>query len=370
MRVLFALPGLHRYDRGAEIAFISVASELARTGDSVTLIGMGQARAGAPYRFLHAGGVSREMFERFPKLPVLRHEYAYEELSFAAGLLSQYRPADYDVTVTCSYPFTNWLLRRPVIRGKRPPHVYVTQNGDWPAQNNDSEYHFFGCEGLVCINPDFYERNQSRWNCALIPNGADCNRFSPGPPRREEFGLPAEGLVVLMVSALIPSKRVEVGVDAVSRITGAHLVVAGNGPMREEIDAEAARKMPGRFTRLSVPSQKMPDLYRSADVFLHLSKDEPFGNVYVEAMATGLPVVAHDSPRSRWIMGDDEFLTDTNDQASVAKQVENARHTSLEQSQKRVVKAAAFSWENIAEKYRAFLHEVIKTKSSFSQTSQ
>jgi glycosyltransferase involved in cell wall biosynthesis len=359
MRVLFALPGLHRYDRGAEIAFISVASELGRTGDSVTLIGMGQGRPGEPYRFLHAGGISREKFERFPKLPVLRHEYAYEELSFAPGLLRQYRPADYDVTITCSYPFTNWLLRRPVFGGKRPAHVYVTQNGDWPAQSNDSEYRFFGCDGLVCINPDFYERNKSRWNCALIPNGADCNRFSPGAPRREEFRLPSDGLVVLMVSALIASKRVDVGVDAVSRIPGAHLVVAGNGPMRDAIEAEADRKMPGRFTRLSVPPQQMPDLYRSADVFLHLSKDESFGNVYVEAMATGLPVVAHDSPRSRWIMGDDEFLTDTDDPDSVVRQIEFARDTSPAQSQKRVMKAGAFSWVKIAEKYRAFLQEVV-----------
>ena len=69
--------------------------------------------------------------------------------------------------------------------------------------------------------------------------------------------------------------------------------------------------MPGRFTRLTVPPVEMPDLYRSADVFLHLSRDESFGNVYVEAMACGLPIVAHDIPRVRWIVGDDEHLIDT-----------------------------------------------------------
>ena len=37
MRILFALPGLHRYDRGAEVAFISIAEELAKAGDMVTL---------------------------------------------------------------------------------------------------------------------------------------------------------------------------------------------------------------------------------------------------------------------------------------------------------------------------------------------
>ena len=39
MRVLFALPGLHKIDRGAEVAFISVANELAKAGCQVTLVG-------------------------------------------------------------------------------------------------------------------------------------------------------------------------------------------------------------------------------------------------------------------------------------------------------------------------------------------
>src|SRR5882724_5267421 len=108
MRVLFALPGLHRYARGAEVAFISVATELAKAGDSVTLIGSGQPRASVPYRFLRANSVGRESFESLPTMPILRNEYAYEELTFVPGLLRQYRPAEYDVTVTCSYPLTNW----------------------------------------------------------------------------------------------------------------------------------------------------------------------------------------------------------------------------------------------------------------------
>jgi len=51
-------------------------------------------------------------------------EFAYEDLTFIPGLLMNYRPSDYDVTVTCSYPFTNWALRRPELRKRRPPHVF------------------------------------------------------------------------------------------------------------------------------------------------------------------------------------------------------------------------------------------------------
>ena len=126
------------------------------------------------------------------------------------------------------------MLRRPSSHGHRPQHVFVTENGDWPAYANQSEYRFFSCDGLVCTNPDFYERNRVRWRSKLIPNGVDCSRFSPGPGERGAFGLPKDRLVVLMVSALIPSKFIDVGIEAVSQIPDAHLVVAGTGPLRHD----------------------------------------------------------------------------------------------------------------------------------------
>ena len=177
----------------------------------------------------------------------MRNDTAYEELTFAPALLRRYRPADYDITVTCGYPFTNWILRHPGARGRRPPHVFVTQNGDWPAQSNKSEYRFFGCEGLVCTNLDFYDRNKARWRCALIPNGTDTTQFTPGEGERGRIGLPSGQTVVLIVSALIPSKRVELGIEAVSRIPDAHLVVAGNGPLRRDIWTPRRGCFPGAF---------------------------------------------------------------------------------------------------------------------------
>jgi len=302
-------------------------------------------------------------FEAFPFGPVLRHEYAYEELTFVPGLLRQFRPQAYDVTVTCSYPFTNWVLRRPVFRGLRPPHIYVTENGDWPAAARNSEYRFFGCEGLVCTNPEFYERNKIRWRARFIPNGVDCDRFFPGEARRSDFCLPQDRLIVLMVSALVASKRIATGIEAVSRIPEAHLVVAGDGPLRQEIEASAKRLLPGRFTRLSVSPAMMPSLYRSADVFLHLSKDEPSSLAFLEALASGLPLVAHDLPQLRYIVGHEEFLVDTEDIELVANQIARARDTSTITTQKRSMLAQAFSWQKIAAQYRCFFQEILNSTS-------
>lgn len=367
LRVLFALPGLHRVDRGAEVAVMSVASELARAGDQVTLIGAGQPRAGTPYKFVHAGAVSRKRFERLPSLPAFRNDTAYEEATFATQLLRRYRPRDFDVTVACSFPFVHWALRRPA-PGGRPAHVFVTQNGDWPVRANNSEYRFFGCDGLVCINPDYYEAARDRWHSALIPNGVAVDRFAPGPGERARFGLPDGLPLVLMVSALIESKRVAEGIRAVAELPDAHLVCAGDGPERAAIDALAAQLLPGRFTRLTATAADMPLLYRSCDAFLHLSLDEPFGNVYVEALACGLPVVAHDSARTRWIVGEDQFLCDSKSTPVLAAAVSRALAAKDTGVAARQARARQFAWPNVAAQYRAFLQDVVERRRAPSQS--
>ena len=217
--------------------------------------------------------------------------------SFLPGLLLRFRPSHYDVTVTCAYPFTNWALRRPAF-GRRPKHVFVTQNGDWAAYSDDAEYRLFDCDGLVCTNPDYLDRNSERYRAVFIPNGVDITRFRPGKADRASFGLPPSAPIVLMVSALIPSKNVGEGVTAVAAVANAVLVVAGDGPQRAEIQDLAHRLLADRFINLTVSADRMPDLYRAADVFLHLSIDESFGNVFLEAMATGLPVVAYEYDRT------------------------------------------------------------------------
>ena len=361
LRILFALPGLHRVERGAEIAFMSVANELARGGDEVTLIGSGEPREGTAYRFIHSGATPRSRFEKLPNFPAFRDETAYEEATFAFNLIRKFNPQDFDITVACSYPFVNWALRRPG-SGQRPAHVYVTQNGDWPVHSNASEYRFFSCDGVICINPDFYDRARSLWKAALIPNGVDVQRFEPGAGDRKRFGLPEGKRLVLMVSALIESKRVADGVRAVAGLPDAHLVCAGDGPERATVDALAAELLPGRFTRLTAAPADMPMLYRSCDAFLHLSLDESFGNVYVEALACGLPVVAHDYARTRWIVGDGQYLCDTTDIPAISRCIEEALVASKQDVAARRERAMQFSWTNIARQYRSFFEEILAAR--------
>lgn len=339
---------------------MSVAEELARTGeDDVTLMGSGPVLSNRSYRFIHVNATPRERFEKVPKFPPFRGETVYEEATFAAGMLGRFRTGDYDVTITCSYPFVNWVLRRPTYGPVRPKHVFVTQNGDWPAHSSKSEFRFFGCDGLVCTNPDYYERNRKQWNSVLIPNGTAINKFGQDFVDRARFRLPAGPPMVLMVSALIESKRVADAIRAVGLLTDVYLVCAGDGPLRDEIDSLAAHHLPGRFSRLTLDAEDMPALYRTANAFLHLSRDESFGNVYVEAMASGLPIVAQDLPRTRWIVGDDEFLCDASDASILAATVGRALAAPRRDAALIAKKVTRFGWPRIAAQYREFLMELV-----------
>jgi glycosyltransferase involved in cell wall biosynthesis len=361
MRVLFALPGLHRVTRGAEVAFEELAGRIAvRPGYDVTVIGSGSPRADRPYRYARAACIPREYFERLPSVPYLRSHYAWEELTFLPGLCRAYHPADYDLTVTCGYPYTNWLLRARRHDGQRPLHVFVTQNGDWMCQSRDREFRHFFCDGLVCTNQEYFGRNRERWNCALIPNGVDPQRFSPGPAERTAFGLPEDATVVLMVSALIPSKRIFEGISAAAQLHDVHLVVAGDGELREQVKRLGHRLMPGRFQHLILSRERMPDLYRCADVYLHMSQDEPSANAYIEALATGLPIVTHDRDVTRWTLEDQAVLVDTGESNAVACGIRHAlgRKTPHHQAARRALVERRFSWDALADQYACFFERL------------
>jgi glycosyltransferase involved in cell wall biosynthesis len=366
-RVLFALAGLHRVRRGAEVAFESIGAALASLpGWDVTLIGTGAPDPRRPYAFRSVPCVPRERFERFPSLPLLRTPYVYEELTYLPGLLRAYRPRDFDLTCTCAYPFTSWALRGLRLGGAAPAHVFVTQNGDWPVRARHREYRAFRCDGLVCTNPEYHARNRDRWHSTVIPNGVDERVFGPGPRARGALGLPEAAPVALMVSAAIPSKRVEEGIRAAARVPGLHLLVAGDGPLRARVDACGLELMGERFRRVSVAHADMPALYRTADVFLHMSVDEPFGNVYLEALATGLPVVAHDSPTSRWILEQQGILVNAKDEASVADALVRALAARAPEQvlARRALVERRFTWLRVAEQYARFFEDVLSATRS------
>jgi glycosyltransferase involved in cell wall biosynthesis len=176
---------------------------------------------------------------------------------------------------------------------------------------------------------------------------------------RKGLGLPENKKIALMVSALIGSKRVDKAIEAVARINDLHLVVAGDGPERDKIALLAAQLLPGRFTRVTLAPGDMPRLYHSADVFLHMSQAEAFGNVFVEALACGLPVVAHDIPRHRWVVGDTGFFADTESVDATASALHLALASGSGERQKRINWVDRYDWKLVADQYETFFASLL-----------
>ena len=164
-----------------------------------------------------------------------------------------------------------------------------------------------------------------------VPPGVDPRRFRPLDAEerrasRARFGLPADVPLVLGVSRLVPRKGFDVLLDAVYRLDGVHVAIAGDGRDRDRL-ASRARRLRGRGHLLGrVPESELPELYGCADVFAMLCRDrwggleaEGFGIVFLEAAACGVPSVAGRSGGSHEAVVDGEtgYVVEPRDVAAV-----------------------------------------------------
>lgn len=132
----------------------------------------------------------------------------------------------------------------------------------------------------------------------LVPNGVDTERFAP--PR--EPRIVARERRVLYVGRLSPEKNISAVIAALGHLRGslaARLVVAGDGPLRERLVAEARDAGVTLELLGVVPQPALPDVYRSADAFVLASFTEGHPKALVEAMAAGLPCVVSDCEGNR-----------------------------------------------------------------------
>ena len=134
----------------------------------------------------------------------------------------------------------------------------------------------------------------------VIKTGVDIEKFSPrfrSSVLRRKWGACEFTTVMLYVGRVSQEKEIQVLIDAYIQLKQnsdkkAKLVIVGDGPDRERLE-RYSKDHDVIFTGV-LRGQLLAEAFASADVFSFASQTETFGNVVLEAMASGLPVVAYD----------------------------------------------------------------------------
>ncbi|HWP19340.1 MAG TPA: glycosyltransferase family 1 protein [Burkholderiaceae bacterium] len=242
--------------------------------------------------------------------------------------IPMYRDLRFGVTWTRSLR-QRWLRRRPqlvhvatpgplgwaAVRAARALGIPATSDFRTNFHQYSHYYGFGWCEPMVSaylrrlhnatdrtfvpthsVRRDLAARRFER--LAVVGRGVDTERFSPrhrSPALRAEWGVDERTPVVLHVGRLAAEKNVHLALCAWEAMReqcpAARMVVVGDGPMRRRWEQEfpAARFVGAQR------GEALARHYASADVFLFPSLSDTFGNVVLEAMASGLAVLAYDT---------------------------------------------------------------------------
>lgn len=160
-------------------------------------------------------------------------------------------------------------------------------------------------DGLLAVagsmRDDMVALGMDRAKIRVHRTGVDLDRFAPRDRAAAKIALGVDGPLVVSVGALIPRKGHDIVIDAIAALPGVRLTIAGEGPERPRLAAQIARLgLSDRVTLLgSVAHGELPALLAAADVMALASSSEGLANAWVEALASGTPVVIPDAGGAR-----------------------------------------------------------------------
>jgi len=157
--------------------------------------------------------------------------------------------------------------------------------------------YYRNCQHLIANTEDISDYAvRSGWpqdRIHYLPDFVNSERMEPAS--RSQLFTPKNAPLVLAMGRLHKNKAFDVLLEAMTKVPDAYLWLAGEGPLRQELEAQAERLAVKPRVRFLGWRADTAALLAACDVFVCPSRHEPLGNVVIEGWAQGVPVVATDS---------------------------------------------------------------------------
>ncbi len=289
LRIVTALAGAKV--GGAEAFFVALTASLARAGIPVHAVMKANAQREAD--LAKAGvGVSLAPFGKV--------------LDFRTGAVFRQVAASFQPDIVLAF------AGRAASRTPRGSYKTIGRLGGYYNLAN-----FRHCDHLVCNAPDLIryvtEGGWPKQNVSLIPNFPNLEPATE--VRRQDMGTPEGVPLAVALGRLHRNKGLDILIEAAARVPDLWVWIAGEGPERQNLEALTARL--GVETRVKFLGWRndRAGLLKAADFCVYPSREEPFGNVVIEAWGYGTALIAASSTGPAWLIrdGEDAILTPVDD---------------------------------------------------------
>jgi 1,2-diacylglycerol 3-alpha-glucosyltransferase len=357
MKIAIASSGLGHVARGIETWALDTATALAARGVDVTLFGgdsgewrvasgAGEDRALRAVALPGMKRTDRQAAFLTKTLPGftwhwgLKDTYGLEQFCFWRRLKPQLRAGQFDILHVQDPMLAFWCRRarrggqvraKEILAHGTEESLEFLRQFDYVQHLAPWHLEISEC-GLVHRSPgEGGLPNAERGRAAtrpfwtVAPNFVDTEVFRPSATEDEKrecrraLGIPEDAIVVGTAAAVKKHhKRIDHLLREFAAFLSAHrhsntgpvpyLVIAGSRQQETDELIALARDVAGERTRilLDLPRERMPGFYRALDVFVLTSLFEMMPIAVLEALASGIPVIANDHPVLRWMIGVDQ----------------------------------------------------------------
>ncbi|OGI16475.1 MAG: hypothetical protein A3J63_01335 [Candidatus Moranbacteria bacterium RIFCSPHIGHO2_02_FULL_40_12b] len=300
--------------------------------------------------------------------------YAWKAYWFARKILknNKYDLSHSFFTVPCG--FISLLLKKQY----KIPYIVSLRGADVPGYSERFTFAYSVLKPLIKIIwknasavvsnsqglKELALKTDSKQNIDIVYNGIDTEEFSPVAvrPLRNDFK-------IICVSRITARKGIKYLIEAVSKLVAnssdVKLEIIGEGDEKVNLENLVKELQLEKFVTFLglVDHKKLPELYRQADIFVLPSLNEGMSNTILEAIASGLPIIATDTGGTKELVreGENGYIVQMKNSDDIAEKIKlliNGKNLRENMSQKSREIAEQMSWKKSAKQYFDFYKSI------------